>query len=353
MTTIFFILIVDNKTKMGARQDSEGKLERIVLQTPARTDIPIDQIDPDPTQMRRSFDNKLLMIFADNIEIVGLMNPVTLNLINGYQRYVIIAGERRWRAHQILAKRSNNPSLKIPAHVYRDLTKEEFKILQSAENSYIPPPPEEAAEAYAQQYEMMREKYEAAGKVLSKTLFGKIVGRDQSTISAALLYVDLPQGIKQKVKEKRILYGTAVQIAKIKDPKIREYLAFKCTTRKYDEDEMRKIVNSQLEEQAGQTAFFAVSSRNERKRLNELIDKDTLQRALDAWHYFKNILRAAKEYPEQGIFRRNSVRSRLKGFRDIFQEAADYAYKKDPLKDEYEGPIPTITYQKKQKKKIS
>jgi ParB/RepB/Spo0J family partition protein len=62
--------------------------------------IPVDQIDPDPDQPRKDFDAAALQELADSIASKGQLQP-TLVRPNG-ERFLIVAGERRWRAQKLL-----------------------------------------------------------------------------------------------------------------------------------------------------------------------------------------------------------------------------------------------------------
>lgn len=63
--------------------------------------IPLLAIKPDPTQPRKGFDDSELQELAQSIYRNGLLNPILVRA-NGGGEYIIIAGERRYRAHQIL-----------------------------------------------------------------------------------------------------------------------------------------------------------------------------------------------------------------------------------------------------------
>lgn len=72
-------------------QDGEAILE-----------ISIDQIQPSRYQPRRIFDQDKLEELADSIrEAGGLTNPINIRFL-GDDRYELITGERRWRAHRLL-----------------------------------------------------------------------------------------------------------------------------------------------------------------------------------------------------------------------------------------------------------
>ena len=63
--------------------------------------IPLLAIKPDPTQPRKDFDEDGLQELAQSIRKNGLLSPITVRT-NGDGGYIIIAGERRYRAHEIL-----------------------------------------------------------------------------------------------------------------------------------------------------------------------------------------------------------------------------------------------------------
>lgn len=63
-------------------------------------EIEIDQIEANPNQPRREFDEEALQELANSIREIGIIQPITLRQV-AEDRYQIIAGERRWRASQI------------------------------------------------------------------------------------------------------------------------------------------------------------------------------------------------------------------------------------------------------------
>ena len=74
------------------------------------SEIEIAQIEPNPNQPRREFDQEALQELANSIHELGIIQPITLRKIEG-QKYQIIAGERRWRASQLAGL------TKIPAYI--------------------------------------------------------------------------------------------------------------------------------------------------------------------------------------------------------------------------------------------
>ncbi|MGW2770520.1 ParB N-terminal domain-containing protein [Streptomyces sp. NPDC001275] len=59
--------------------------------------VPTDRIDRDPSQPRKVFDSAKLEELAGSIKELGLLQPVSLRCVPSTKRYVLIAGERRWR----------------------------------------------------------------------------------------------------------------------------------------------------------------------------------------------------------------------------------------------------------------
>src|SRR5699024_1581806 len=70
--------------------DGAGKME----------EISISLITPNPKQPRADFDEDALEELADSIRTLGLIQPITVRK-DGDDRYVIISGERRWRASRL------------------------------------------------------------------------------------------------------------------------------------------------------------------------------------------------------------------------------------------------------------
>ncbi len=64
--------------------------------------IPLSAIEPDPHQPRRTFDQDPLQSLADSIAEGGLRMPITVRRVaEGEDRFIIVTGERRWRASQL------------------------------------------------------------------------------------------------------------------------------------------------------------------------------------------------------------------------------------------------------------
>ncbi len=73
--------------------------EETVKGNPDYTVLKWNDIDPDKTQPRKIFDEDALNALAESIAMHGIINPVIVRKVG--ERYVLIAGERRWRAAKI------------------------------------------------------------------------------------------------------------------------------------------------------------------------------------------------------------------------------------------------------------
>jgi len=72
----------------------------------AIAEIDINKIETNPFQPRTNFDEMMLRELANSIEIQGIIQPITVRKM-GYDKYQIIAGERRFRASQMAGIKQN------------------------------------------------------------------------------------------------------------------------------------------------------------------------------------------------------------------------------------------------------
>lgn len=89
--------------------------------------IDLDRIVPDPDQPRRTFDTERLEELAASISTEGVLQPIAVRFDDDLGHYVIVHGERRWRASKLAGLRS------IPA-VVREVPAERRLVQQLMEN---------------------------------------------------------------------------------------------------------------------------------------------------------------------------------------------------------------------------
>lgn len=88
-----------------------------VSDLPGSSLIDLDRIDPDPDQPRRTFDAERLEELAASIRIEGVLQPIVVRYVAEADRYIVVHGERRWRASR-LAGLTEIPALvrEVPAN---------------------------------------------------------------------------------------------------------------------------------------------------------------------------------------------------------------------------------------------
>ena len=62
-------------------------------------ELNLSDIEPDPDQPRRTFDDKELASLSESIQAMGVIQPIVV--IKNGRKYQIVAGERRWRAAKL------------------------------------------------------------------------------------------------------------------------------------------------------------------------------------------------------------------------------------------------------------
>ncbi len=88
--------------------------------------VNVDKVSPNPTQPRRDFDQQQLEELAASIKELGIIQPITVKS-NGADQYLIISGERRWRASIIAGLEQ------IPAYV-REVDDTQLHAMALVEN---------------------------------------------------------------------------------------------------------------------------------------------------------------------------------------------------------------------------
>lgn len=198
-----FDRFVDDKSAMASDQDQIQE-------------IPLKQIIPNTYQPRRQFDEVQLNELAQSIQANGLLQPIIVRL-NDDQKYEIIAGERRFRAVELLNWE------KISA-IVRDYSNQESAALALIENLQREDlNPIEEAQAY-QQLEQMEQ--------LPQKDLARKLGKSQSYVANKLRLLKLAQPVQQA-----IITGTISQ---------RHGRALLTLSEKQQEEVLEKIIKQKL-----------------------------------------------------------------------------------------------------------
>lgn len=155
--------------------------------------IAIDQIVPNPVQPRTAFDEEALRELADSIRQLGIIQPITVRR-DGNDRYVIISGERRWRASRMAGLET------LPAYV-READNESLHAMALVENI-------QRQDLNAIEIALgMQRLVEECG--LTQEQMADKVGKKRSTVSNYMRLLTLPEEVQLALKEGLITMGHA------------------------------------------------------------------------------------------------------------------------------------------------
>ena len=163
--------------------------------------LPLQKIEPNPLQPRKTFNQEELDSLADSIRMHGIIQPLTVRrLPSGF--YQIIAGERRWRAAR-LAGLTDVPVVVIEAD---DKKAMELALIENLQRSDLNPI--EEALGYQElmgTYEMTQEQ--AAARV----------GKSRPAVANALRLLSLSPAVLELVKDGSLSAGHARALLPVKD----------------------------------------------------------------------------------------------------------------------------------------
>ncbi|MCB1050256.1 MAG: ParB/RepB/Spo0J family partition protein [Acidobacteria bacterium] len=186
-------------------------------------ELAIQQIVPNPDQPRHQFDATKLEELAQSIRANGVIQPLVVTK-RGSQ-YVLIAGERRWRAAQLAGFD------KIPA-VIRDTPEGEMLTLALIENIQRQElnPVEEALA-----YKNLIEKNGFTQETLATQL-----GKSRTTISNTVRLLKLPQNVQDMIEDGSLSFGHAKCLMGLSGNERIDQMAQKCVQNQWSVRELER-----------------------------------------------------------------------------------------------------------------
>jgi len=167
--------------------------------------IEIEKIKSNPYQPRKNFGQDGLQSLADSIKEHGVLQPLLVSRIEKDlgTEYQLIAGERRLLASKMVGL------TQIPVIVREPAEKEklEVSIIENVQRLNLNSM--EKAEAY----QKMQEEFNFLQKDIAK-----MVGKSREAVANTLRLLDLPEEIKQALREERITEGHARAMLAIENP---------------------------------------------------------------------------------------------------------------------------------------
>lgn len=158
--------------------------------------IPVEQIEVNPKQPRRDFDEQALNELAESIKLHDIIQPVTVVKINP-TRYQLISGERRWRASKIAGLKD------IPAYVR---TADDQQMLEMALLENLQREDLNAIEIGLSYKRLMDECSLTQEQVADR------MKKDRSTVTNYIRLLKLPPDIQTAVRDGRLSMGHARSI---------------------------------------------------------------------------------------------------------------------------------------------
>ena len=165
-------------------------------------EIAIDQIEANPNQPRREFDDETLQDLANSIKEIGIIQPITLRQIAD-NRFQIIAGERRWRASQLAGLKA------LPAYIrtIKDENVMEMALVENIQREDL------NAIEIALAYEQLLESNGMTQEKVSER-----VGKSRTAITNYLRLLKLPAQVQMALQKKEIDMGHARALLALDSP---------------------------------------------------------------------------------------------------------------------------------------
>lgn len=203
-------MAVRKKYTTGGIHSALGKgLDALISTEAVRTEgsstineIALNQIEPNPNQPRRDFDENALQELANSIKEIGIIQPITLHQTSP-DKYLIIAGERRWRASQLAGLKT------VPAYIrtLNDASIMEMALVENIQREDLNSI--EVALAYQQLME---------GEGMTQEKVSQRVGKSRTAVTNTLRLLRLPAQVQMALQKKQIDMGHARALLAIESP---------------------------------------------------------------------------------------------------------------------------------------
>ena len=192
-------------------------------------EIPLEEIKKNPYQPRTYFNEEKLNELKDSIEKNGLLQPIVVK--KAIKGYYIIAGERRYRAFELLGKKE------IPA-IIKEMTDEEMMIFAVLENLQRE---DLSALEESESYKNLMDKMSLTQEELANKL-----GKSRPYIANSLRLLKLPTEIKIKLEQGLISAAHARTLLSLKTKKTMEEVCALVIKRKMSVRELEEYVTKLL-----------------------------------------------------------------------------------------------------------
>lgn len=186
----------DNPTHSNAQMKATENPELLEINT--------RQIVPNPYQPRKTIDQESIKELASSIEAEGLLQPIVVRKI--LEDYQLIAGERRWRAHQFLGRE------KILARIMTasEISSASLSLIENLQREGLNPIEESMG-----YHSLVNEFGLTQAKVAER------VGKSRSYITNTMRFIQLDEKLKNFLADGKISAGHAKVLLGVSDQKTR------------------------------------------------------------------------------------------------------------------------------------
>ena len=196
-------------------------------------EIRLADIVPNPTQPRTEFDEEALEELADSIRQLGLIQPITVK--RDGEKYIIISGERRWRA----SERAGLVS--VPAYI-REVDDTTLHAMALVENIQ-----REDLNAIEISLGMQRLVEECG---LTQEALAERLGKKRSTVANYLRLLNLPEEVQFAIKGGIISMGHAKALVAVEGKTKQLSLLKRCIKNNLSVRQLEELVRNSSEKKA-------------------------------------------------------------------------------------------------------
>jgi ParB family chromosome partitioning protein len=239
---------------LGALIDP-GDLDSVKAHVDAISEVAIKDIEANPWQPRSKFDEEAMAELAESIKEIGIIQPITIRVMeNG--KYQLITGERRFRAAKIIGLK------KIPAYVRvaNDQNMLEMALIENIQREDL------NSIEVAIGYQRLIEECNFTQENLSER-----VGKKRSTISNYLRLLKLPAEIQIGLRNGKISMGHARALINLDDIEDQQYVYEETVKNDLSVRKVEELVRKlQVSEKPGKTPSETKSKELLPKEYNDL-----------------------------------------------------------------------------------
>ena len=212
---------LDANTENKNIQNVDSQTENTLIE------VPLDQIVPNPYQPRKVIEPDAIRELAESISSEGLLQPIVARRVN--DKFELVAGERRWRAHQLLEK----SKILVRVLSTSDISSASLALIENLQREGLNP----IEEAYGY-YSLINEFN------LTQTDVAERVGKSRTYITNLIRLLQLDDELKVLLSSKKISVGHAKVLLGIEDVKVRNDIGKKAAEEGWTVRQCEKEVES-------------------------------------------------------------------------------------------------------------